>query len=111
MDARRRAAADAVSRRNAAYPAGGDVLDTVFNRILLASSVCPSSAVPVRESAILVWLDPPQQVRHLIVCLGNVAVTFPTKPKLVGDLPVISEILVQPLPFIELCFYVPMVFC
>ena len=60
MEARRRAAADAVSRRNAAYPAGGDVLDTVFNRILLASSVCPSSAVLVRESAVLVRLDPPQ---------------------------------------------------
>ena len=62
MEARRRAAADAVSRRNAAYPAGGDVLDAVFNRILLASSVCPSSAVPVWESAVFVRLDPPQQL-------------------------------------------------
>ena len=71
MDARRRAAADAVSRRNAAYPAGGDVLDTVFNRILLASSVCPSSAVSVWESAVFVRLDPPQHFGNIHTWLSN----------------------------------------
>ena len=45
MNVRRRAAADAVRRRNIAYPTTGDVLDTVFDRIRLASLVCPSSAV------------------------------------------------------------------
>ena len=72
MEARRRAAADAVSRRNAAYPAGGDVLDTVFNRILLASSVCPLSAVAAQvvvwESVASVRLDPQHTPMSSGVC-------------------------------------------
>ena len=63
MDARRRAAADAVSRRNVAYPTGGDVVDTVFNRIRLVLSVCPLSVVAARLAvreyvAMSVWLEP-----------------------------------------------------
>ena len=63
MDARPRPAADAASRRNVAYPTGGDVVDTVFNRIRLVLLVCPLSVVAARLAvreymAMSVWLDP-----------------------------------------------------
>ena len=64
MDARPRPAADAASRRNVAYPTGGDVVDTVFNRIRLVLLVCPLSVVAAGvvawESVASVWLDPQQ---------------------------------------------------